>query len=341
MQNEEICDGYNMKDPIVTFFPSITSGHTIHKKMSEVISDFSSNKYKEKILYLRNTLIINGEELYRKKKSLLPAVAFCGEFSGGHARNNIVRHNNLLVFDIDHLKEEEMVPLKQKMMGCNYITSLWTSPSGNGYKGIIQLDYQNVPMELELELKYRHAFRVIYEYFLKELQIELDKNCKDFTRLCYVCWDEDLYFNKNAEQFVIDCSEINSLKSSRKTDKIKDVAVSSTDKHFKYENVKGKNSNRSREIVASIIRYLSKRNLSITNSYDDWIIVGFAIANTFNYDLGLKYFLEFSKMDKGKYNEFESIKKLQNCYNTGRGDVGIGTIIDMAQKKGYKIKGSS
>ena len=50
---------------------------------------------------------------------------------------------------------------------------------------------------------------------------------------------------------------------------------------------------------------MTKRNLSITNSYEEWYRIALAIANTFTYEIGEKYFLKISKIDDG----------LKFCYN--------------------------
>ena len=65
------------------------------------------------------------------------------------------------------------------------------------------------------------------------------------------------------------------------------------------------------------------------------------IASTFNYDIGLKYYMKLSKLDPDKYNENNCIEKLKECYRTGNGTITIATIIDMACAKGYIHKGSS
>ena len=67
----------------------------------------------------------------------------------------------------------------------------------------------------------------------------------------------------------------------------------------------------------------------------------YGFANTFNFDLGLKYFVSLSQLDKGKFNENECKEKLLECYTSGYGEVTIGSIIEMAREKGFIYKGSS
>lgn len=323
----------------VSYFPSVISKFPQKVPLEKVISDFKSGLYAYNVKHVRSMLRSYGDKAYRNAKRGLPAIAFCGVFSGGHRAENLVHYNGLLVFDIDHLSESEMFDIRQKMSGDDYILSFWESPSGSGFKGLIKLSFLNVSVDVLLKECYKKAFVMVSEYFFSKYGINIDKSCSDYTRLCYVCWDEHLYFNNYSLTFDIDCSKVEHCEKEAKRNE------SSADRvrgEFKLVNIKGRNSSRSRKIIASIIKYLSKRNLSITCSYDEWLRVGFAIANTFNYDLGLKYFLELSRLDKNKFNELQCIEKLQECYKHGNCEISLGTIIKMAQEKGYVYeKGSS
>ena len=66
------------------------------------------DRYAEEISKVRAVLEQEGEPKYKEAKKSLPAIAFCGEFSGGHGKDHLVKYSNLLVFDIDHLTAEEM-----------------------------------------------------------------------------------------------------------------------------------------------------------------------------------------------------------------------------------------
>ena len=286
----------------------------------------------------------NGEDAYRDAKKSLSAIAFCGEFKGGHGKSNLVRYNNLLVFDIDHLDEEEMIRVHHCLSNTNTIMAFWVSPSGNGYKGLMKIEYQNTIDNANLDICYKKAYADVTAYFDEYFGIHLDSACSDYSRVCYVCWDENLFFNPQAHVFAVDCSVALLPKRENFTQIVKDIRVKQPKAgvlEFHPFNEKGKNDPRSRRIIGSIIKYLTKRNLSITSTYDEWLRVGFAIASTFNYDLGLKYYLELCKLDGIKYDEQKSIKKLQECYLHGSGDIKLGTIIEMAQKQGYRYKGSS
>ena len=88
--------------------------------------------------------------------------------------------------------------------------------------------------------------------------------------------------------------------------------------------------------MKNIIKYLTKNKLSITNSYDEWYRVAIIIANSFTYDVGEKYFLQLSQLDKSKYNEVECKNILIDCYENSRGEINFNSIIHLASEKGFK-----
>lgn len=319
---------------VVSFFSSHRSKKPRSVKLEHVLSAFKEGLFAEAISKVRAVLEQQGELKYKEAKKSLPAIAFCGEFSGGHSKDNLVKYNNLLVFDIDHLTTDEMHKAYLTISSDKYIMALWVSPSGNGYKGLIRVNYQNIPDSIGLDTCYKKAFKEVTAYFLNQFGIQLDTNCSDYSRICYVCSDPNLFINEDATPFIVDCRAV--VKEEKKSSQVPSSRQDIVTNVSKIVNIPGKNSQHDRNLVSSILKYLTKRNLSITRSYDEWLRVGFALANSFNYDLGAKYFLAFSKMDADKYDESKCIEKLQECYMNGRGDVTLGTVVEMARSKGYK-----
>ena len=88
-----------MKNINVTFFSSSTSRVGKIITLSQVLSDFRTGRYAEAIENVRQVLVEEGPIAYSTAKKNLPAIAFCGEFSGGHAKSNIVKYNNLMIID--------------------------------------------------------------------------------------------------------------------------------------------------------------------------------------------------------------------------------------------------
>ena len=88
--------------------------------------------------------------------------------------------------------------------------------------------------------------------------------------------------------------------------------------------------------MGSIVTYLKKRRISITATYDRWVRVAFAIADTFTYDIGKNYYLDLCRLDGDDHDEDGSIRLLESCYHSTRGRITFGTIRHYAQEYGYK-----
>lgn len=53
--------------------------------------------------------------MYKACKSMLPVVAFSGVFEGGHSKTNLVHYNDIIIIDIDHLSEEELLTIARQL----------------------------------------------------------------------------------------------------------------------------------------------------------------------------------------------------------------------------------
>ena len=84
------------KDFVVTYFDSPRSNIAISVTLDVVLQRFKNGTYSERISYVRKVLAEKGASEYASVKKGLPAIAFCGEFSGGHAKKNLKIYNNLL-----------------------------------------------------------------------------------------------------------------------------------------------------------------------------------------------------------------------------------------------------
>ena len=103
----------------------------------------------------------------------------------------------------------------------------------------------------------------------------------------------------------------------------------------KLYNPHNRNKNAHRLQLSVIIRYLSRRGLSITSTYEDWYRVAYAIANTFTYDIGFKLYMRLCELDKGRFDRENSEKILLYCYENSKNQISFATIIYLAKLQGY------
>lgn len=320
-------------DSEISLFSSVSDKTSNTLTIRDILSLFRSDKFSIIIENARKALNENNKERYNTIKSTLPVVTFSGIFIEGHKKSNLVKYSNVIVLDIDNLCFDELEKQKSNLKNDDYVFAYWESPSKRGIKALIYLIFDD---NEDLDLLHKNAFNELKSYFEEKYNMILDSSGSDFSRLCFVCWDKDLVIKNKIKPFCSKLSKEQDILNKEKSSKItKNVQISS----IKIQNIKGKNESKKRNELERIIRFLNKRKLSITYSYNDWLAVAFAIVSAFNIDLGRKYFIQLSKMDPEKFNEIECNNLLNNCYKTYNGSINFGTIIYKAQQLGYKRKG--
>lgn len=303
--------------------------------IDSVLNEIKSSKHESQITTLRTRLEDGDKEFYNNFKKQLPAVTFSATFNLTRKNENLKVYNGIIVIDIDKISSEQISLIYNQLNKDDYVLSFWRSPSNNGFKGLVAVEYKNDSEKIGLETFHKSAFQKLYNYFLEKYKIELDKSGSDITRLCFLSFDTKIVIKPFFIKLIIEDNDIinNSQKVSRKKNELK--LVSSKDLLF---NPKGKNKPLDRKLITDITRNLRNKNKSITSSYEEWCKVAMAISNTFTFDIGLNYFLKLCILDEDKYNEIVCTNFLQNCYETRKGSVNFSTIIYLANQKGYKTK---
>lgn len=310
--------------------------------LRDVLTDIKGNKYKSEIERLRLYLEEGNEDMYGLYKKRLPGVTFCATFKDKRRRENIKTYNNLIVIDIDKLNLEELKRIKGILENDIYVLSYWESPSKKGIKGLVAIKYKESVSDYNINLCHKHSFKELVTYFQENYNLSLDESGSDITRLCFLSYDPEIRIKKEFKEFEINIGDIEENRSVETSkDKIKtfnENKLKETSQKNKLFNPSGKNDARNRKIMQLIIKYLTKRKISITDNYEKWFRVGYAISNTFTYDIGEKYFLKLCRLDGSQHNEIESKNLLLYCYEYSRGDISFSTIVFFAQKKGYVFK---
>jgi hypothetical protein len=301
-----------------------------------VLEDIQSDKYKQQVIDLRTNLNNGNIDYYNENKKRLPAVTFSATFNISRTRENIKYYNSLIVIDIDKLEEDQIVKCYDILLKDEFVFAFWRSPSNNGFKGLVELEFADIAPEIDLDTKHKSAFKKLSTYFMNTYNLELDKSGSDISRLCFLSYDTQLvkkeifnkYQVKNEDVIVNLTKSTNGRTRQNKFASDKDALFNPFERNNQYN----------RKLMSDIIRYLTNKNKSITYSYSEWCKVAMAIANTFTYDVGLNYFIKLSKLDEAKFNEVDCTNFLINCYETRKGNVSFASIIYLSNEKGYKTK---
>lgn len=310
-----------------------------NRSLYDILEEIKSSKYKEITISLRKHYI-DDDGLYGLKKKALPAVTFCANFkNNSRTKENLDFYNSIMILDIDNIGIENREKIIEQLSSDGYIFALWMSPSGNGIKGLVHLKYEDNITPENVDIWHYSAFAKLATYLQEKYEIELDQSGKDFTRLCFLSWDANIFIREENQinYFVIKKDDKLELKRLSK------VVINKTgEKLLKKEknnilnNPWGKNSPTNKRTMQNITRFLVKNKKSITFDYDDWLRVALAIASSFTFEIGLKYFIELSKMDATKFNESNCKSMLEDCYINNKKQISFNTIIHLASQRGFK-----
>jgi hypothetical protein len=334
LQSSSLDDLYNK---LVSFQKNAWSPLSKEISIAQALKEIKSDKYKQQVLGLRSLLEIGDRENYNSHKKNLPAITFCGTFNRVRKKEDIKCYNSLIVLDIDELVDDEYERVKKCFLSDPYIFAFWNSPSKKGFKGLVFIKYSFKVDEQNVDLAHRIAFKILTIYIRETHNVQLDISGSDTTRLCFFSFDPNLKTKSKITEFEV--AEIDIFKSQDSTEvKVyfeNRVHINNRDA---LSNPKDRNNPKDRYTIQSIIRYLEKKQFSITYSYEQWYKVAMAIANTFTYDIGEKYFVKLSSLDKGKFIKENCKNFLQSCYESRNGAIKFSTIIYYANENGYLTK---
>lgn len=310
----------------VSLFSSVFSKEAKRYTLDNVLKSFASRKYAKTIREARGYLRSGDEEMYKACKSMLPVVAFCGVFKEGHSKAHLVRYNNIVIIDIDHLSEENLPTVARQLQQDEYVFAYWKSPSGLGLKGLVRISSKE---DVPLDEHHRQAFRQLTDFFRTQYSIDIDQSGSDYSRLCYACWDEGLVIKETAKTFEVSHKTESEAKPVDNYDRRNITKMSVRKSRDRQADI---------DTVRDIIRYLRSSGRSITHEYENWVRVAYAIATTFSPKTGETFFLLLGQQDADKFDPDACRQLLDYCHEHNNGLVSLGTIVYLAQKEGYREK---
>lgn len=322
----------NLSKTVISYFANLTEITADTTILSELDS-IRNGANKEKVTAARFYYTKDNYK-YQQLKKQLPAVTFSAHYNKKRTFENLIDYTSFLILDIDKINNSELLE-KQKanLFAEEFVVSVWLSPSGVGLKVLVKMDcpigYHSV------------AFYSLINYFKKKYEILIDPSGSDISRLCFSSYDDSLLLKEEfvgytEEQIIDNYSEIPLLKEVA-TKKIDLPTLSKSNKSLLSDPF-GRNNFKDRNTMLAILKYLRFQKKSITSSYEEWYRVALAIANSFTFDIGSKYFIELCRLDNKGHNEEKSISMLEYCYlNRRMNAIKFATIVHYAQEKGFDL----
>ena len=305
----KVCDSYMIKlgadtqEIEISYFRNVKDTTPTNVFLSTFL--FSA-KHRQSINELRN--VATKAEKDDKKKSM-PCATISGTFK---VRNiaGIEKYNGIACMDFDEKDNdktaEEMKAILSKMTEVYYAG---LSIGGKGVFAIIKTDNQKVECHSQV-------IEAIGES-LKEVGLNYDISGKDVSRLRFISYDPQPYFNAASEYFKT---------AFYLQPKPKAVIVKTIRPQAERDST--------REQVEKVVEKIESGLIDLTTDYADWVNLGFAIANEFGYD-GEKYFLRVSQYHP-KFDPNEAGRKYRNFVKENK-SIRIGTFFYFCKDNGISI----
>lgn len=242
--------------------------------------------------------LITEENERNEFKRTMPTTCLSGEFST-RRDDGLLKHNGFIAIDLDHVEHINIV--KAKLKEDKHVYSVFLSTSGLGLRVLFLVE----------EKKHREAFLGISQYLWEVYGVTADPNGISISKPFVVSFDPDLY---------ICFTDVPIFKKYVKETVIKPIAnfvFVATDFDIVFKQVIG-------------------RNINLCEEYQDWLKIGFALAEQFGED-GRSYFHELSKMS-AKYNQKTTDIQYKACLRAkGQSKANISTFYYLAKLNGIKI----
>lgn len=179
---------------------------TENKPFTDILTDIKTGKYRGPVTYIRKCLQEQKLDSYEKAKKGLLAFTPSGQFEGGRNQDSLKKYSGIIVLDFDKLNPEQLKKCRESVMDDSFTLAVFISPSGNGLKVFIQT--QATPST------HKNTFLHVQAYYESLTGLPIDKSGKDYTRLCFMSLDPDLYHNPNSQVFSDTLSSKSSIEES-------------------------------------------------------------------------------------------------------------------------------
>lgn len=256
----------------------------------------TADGYKNEIMEIRKCKSVDKVKSLKKH---LPAITPSGVFYPKRTSDTLKVHSGFICVDIDSKQNpniQDWNAAKKSLQKCKNIAYTGLSASGKGIFVLIPIAYPDRHIE--------HFYAIEY-YFLEEHSIHIDTACKNKDRLRGISYDDDAYFNHNADP-MFTCLQSANLGSLRRDNPQPDSNT-----------------------VKKILNEVLSLKTDITESYRDWFSIGCVIANTYG-ETGREMYHDVSRLSP-KYKQAECDKQYSACLKTPYSYT-VGTLIHLLNK---------
>jgi len=259
-------------------------------ELGVILDQIRGGKYKGGIFPLRELVRQGKLDEYNDQKRSLPGFTPSGLFEGGRKLQHLKEYSGVIVLDLDDLSPDALGTIRSRVEEIRFTYACFVSSGNQGLKILVRLFSRPVLHKL--------AFNEVKDLYERELNVPIDPSGQDVTRLCFVSWDEDLYFNPSSAIF--------------KT----------------YVNLLEEN-------IDKVVRKIEEKRLDITVDYDTWVRIGFALTDALGEE-GRSYFHRLSRF-YSSYNEPDCNQQFDRCLHTTNTGITSAFLFHFARDNGIDI----
>ncbi len=274
-----------------------------NKPLEEIIKAITDGKYKTQISKLRNHLKDGKNESANKVKNKLLAFTPSGTFDDGRKATKITSYSGYVILDIDKLSKPQLQETINTSRLAPYTYASFVSPSGNGLKILVAVNSKKE--------EHKEAYNQVREYYETALNIDIDTSGSDVSRLCFMSFDTDCYFNDAADIFEVEIKKV----------------------ELKQPTTQSKTISNNDDIEAYIL-LIEQSGTDITGDYETWRNLGFAISGEYG-EVGREYFHRISKFYVG-YDYKVCDLQYSKCLTADGSGVNISTFYYKAHSANIK-----
>lgn len=243
-----------------------------------------SLKHKDTIDYIRRTNAVDEKYAKALKGDKLPCVTISAHFDGYRQKSRLTYYNPVICLDIDKGDNPQITDwdeLKQRLIKLPYI--MYVSLSCRG-EGVFCLAYYDTNKNF---LKVWKSMRKD----LLDMDIVIDDNCKDETRLRFLSYDDKAYIRKEVVAY--------------------DKEIEEEEKVYSNDNT---TINEDDVFIFNAIRLLINKGYR-ANTYQTWLMDGFRLSTLG--ERGKILFMYLSQKSDN-YDESVALDKFRECYRSSR-----------------------
>ena len=181
--------------------------------LDNVVRIMRSSELLRQLCERRKELLKDGNKIEADiiKKGKIPAFAPCVLLYGGKRREDVLGLTDLCFLDFDHITDDEIERSISILSNDSHVVLAARSISSDGLHVLIRysfkdMEYPRIGMmsQVRMNFVYGCVYRTMGMYYGELLSVKADKQGGNMERLCTISFDENLYYNNNAEPIVLE-----------------------------------------------------------------------------------------------------------------------------------------